>query len=532
MIIKETKRLIIRTLQDSDTELLAKLSNDPVVMEHFPSAQSLEEIQYLVDRIHKHYDEHNYTLYAVDLKSSHKFIGFTGLMSVPFKAHFTPAVEIGWRLAKEYWNNGYATEAAQAVLELAFNEHNLNEVVSFTALSNIPSQRVMQKIGLLHDCRDDFEHPKLPKDHPLSQHVLYRLSKESWQLSNEKIRHVELHPYDKNWVKLFEHEKEVIQNILGSNCTHIHHIGSTSIPRIYAKSIIDMMPVVKNLSLVDLHDCEFKELGYQCMGEYGISGRRFYWKSKQNRTHHIHLFEEGNPEIGRHLAFRNYLRDNQDVAQAYSQIKRDLADQFTNDIVSYVEGKSSFIKYIDYLTGHPQKDQLSAEDNIILKPYDSRWKKLAIAEISSIKHLVKLPFLDIQHLGSTAIEGMLAKPIIDIFIALNAIEEADLWIKPLENMGYIFWYENPDKQHLRFFKGMPPYGTCRTHHVHIMEKGKDFDNRIKFRDMLNKSPDDRESYVKLKQELSEKYSKDREVYTEKKFKFVRQILSQAEDEFL
>ena len=219
------------------------------------------------------------------------------------------------------------------------------------------------------------------------------------------------------------------------------------------------------------------------MGEYGISGRRFYWKSKEKHTHHIHLFEESHREIDRHLAFRDYLRENREIACAYSQIKRDLAVQFENDIVSYVEGKASFVKCIDYLTGHAQTDQLLATDEIILKSYDPNWKKLANAEIASIQHVINLPFSEIRHLGSTAIEDMIAKPVIDIFISLNSIDEADSWIRPLETLGYVFWYEN-------------------------------------------KSSVEREKYKVLKKSLLNKYGHDRETYTNNKAKFIQRILEQ------
>ena len=107
-------------------------------------------------------------------------IGIIGLMTPSFEAHFTPAIEIGWRLSSNHWNKGYATEGAKAVLRHAFTELNLDGVVSFTAVNNLASRRVMEKIGLKHNSKDDFDHPKLVEDCPLKRHVLYRLSKKDW----------------------------------------------------------------------------------------------------------------------------------------------------------------------------------------------------------------------------------------------------------------------------------------------------------------------------------------------------------------
>ena len=122
-----------------------------------------------------------YGLYAVEVKQSGAFVGYVGLARPNFEAHFTPAVEIGWRLARETWGQGYATEAARAVVDHAFGPLGLEALVSFTAEWNRPSRRVMEKIGMTHDPADDFRHQKLPADHKLSRHVLYRLSRADWQ---------------------------------------------------------------------------------------------------------------------------------------------------------------------------------------------------------------------------------------------------------------------------------------------------------------------------------------------------------------
>ena len=173
MKILETERLILRTFKEADFAPMLAINQDPKVMEYFPALQGEEETKALINHINEHQNQHGYSLYAVELKETSEMIGFVGLMHPSFEAHFTPAIEIGWRLASTHWSQGYATEAAKAVLEYAFNVLSLTKVVSFTSEINMPSRRVMEKIGLIHDPNNDFDHPKLEASHYLSRHVLY-----------------------------------------------------------------------------------------------------------------------------------------------------------------------------------------------------------------------------------------------------------------------------------------------------------------------------------------------------------------------
>ena len=138
-----TDRLLLRRWRDDDREPFAALNADPVVMEFFPSTLTRAASDALVDRIEQHFDEHGFGLWAVEVTAGAPFIGFVGLSVVPFDAHFTPAVEVGWRLAREHWGRGYATEGARAALAFAFGDIGLAEVVSFTAVANRRSRAVM-----------------------------------------------------------------------------------------------------------------------------------------------------------------------------------------------------------------------------------------------------------------------------------------------------------------------------------------------------------------------------------------------------
>ncbi|HHT9843880.1 TPA: GNAT family N-acetyltransferase [Legionella pneumophila] len=180
MKILETERLLLRTFQEEDVESFIAINQDEKIMQFFPSIPSVKETIALIDRIIAHQEEHGFSLYAVEIKNTGEMIGFVGLISVSFEAHFTPAIEIGWRLSSKHWNQGHATEAANAVLEYAFKNIGLGEVVSFTSVLNKPSIRVMQKIGMNTCSEDDFDNPKIQADSPLVRHVLYRLKRSDY----------------------------------------------------------------------------------------------------------------------------------------------------------------------------------------------------------------------------------------------------------------------------------------------------------------------------------------------------------------
>lgn len=142
-------------------------------------------------------------------------------------------------------------------------------------------------------------------------------------------RKIEVVDYRPEWDTMFKVESKKIKKILGKNCVGVYHIGSTSVKGLPAKPIIDIMPVVKDISLVDAHNGEFEALGYECRGEFGIPGRRFFAKGGDNRTHHIHIFEQSNQtDIQRHIAVRDYLNAHSDTAAEYAALKKKLAAEF------------------------------------------------------------------------------------------------------------------------------------------------------------------------------------------------------------
>ncbi|WP_179134058.1 GrpB family protein [Halobacillus massiliensis] len=161
------------------------------------------------------------------------------------------------------------------------------------------------------------------------------------------MREVKIVPYSLHWPAMFNAEAVRVKSIFGKEMAGIHHIGSTSIPSIHAKPVIDILVEVNDIRKVDRYNSEMQMLGYEAKGEHGIAGRRFFKKGGNSRTHHIHVFESGSREAARHLAFRDYMRAHPEEALTYSQLKQRLAEKHPFDIDSYIEGKDAYIKEIE-----------------------------------------------------------------------------------------------------------------------------------------------------------------------------------------
>jgi RimJ/RimL family protein N-acetyltransferase len=175
-----TARLLLRPWRDEDLPAFAALNADERVMEFFPKRLDRAESDVIAGAIRTRMEHRGFGLWAVEVPGVADFIGFVGLSVPQFESHFTPCVEIGWRLAFEHWGCGYATEAARASLAFGFERLGLEEIVSLTVPLNVRSRRVMERIGMAHEAQDDFDHPTLPEGHPIRRHVLYRLKKAQW----------------------------------------------------------------------------------------------------------------------------------------------------------------------------------------------------------------------------------------------------------------------------------------------------------------------------------------------------------------
>lgn len=175
----ETLRLNLRQWRQEDRSAFAKLNSDPIVMRYYPRVLNTSESNAMAQKMELLLHKQGWGFWAVEKRDDTRFIGFVGLNKPAYKLPVTPCVEIGWRLAKDYWGCGYATEAAQACLSVAFNQLGLHEIYSFTSLPNMKSQAVMKRIGMINT-HANFEHPMIPENHPLREHVLYLIDKRRW----------------------------------------------------------------------------------------------------------------------------------------------------------------------------------------------------------------------------------------------------------------------------------------------------------------------------------------------------------------
>ncbi|WP_309598724.1 GrpB family protein [Staphylococcus caeli] len=159
---------------------------------------------------------------------------------------------------------------------------------------------------------------------------------------------IEVQIYQHEWPKLFEKEANNICAILGKEIMAIHHIGSTSVPGLKAKPVIDILPVVKDVHVIDQYNEAMADLGYKSLGENGIKGRRFFKKGENPRTHHVHIFQkDAQHEIVRHLAVRDYLKAHVNTARDYGVLKESLAQKFPNDIEGYCDGKDAYVRQLE-----------------------------------------------------------------------------------------------------------------------------------------------------------------------------------------
>ncbi|MBW2245033.1 MAG: GNAT family N-acetyltransferase [Deltaproteobacteria bacterium] len=178
--VLETPRLCLREWREGDLESFAAMNADREVMRHFPAALTREQSDAFVERIRGTFVERGFGLWAVEVRESQDFAGFIGLEIPRFSAPFMPCVEVGWRLAREFWGQGYAPEGALAAMAHGFGPAGLEEIVSFTAEGNAASRRVMEKLGMTRNPHEDFDHPSVEVGSALRRHVLYRLSRDAF----------------------------------------------------------------------------------------------------------------------------------------------------------------------------------------------------------------------------------------------------------------------------------------------------------------------------------------------------------------
>lgn len=239
-----------------------------------------------------------------------------------------------------YLGKGIAVPMIQEFLITHFS--NMNKVLIDPEATNTRAIHVYQKVGF-----------KITGEFIASWHPVphYQMELEMKDLINLNSNMIVVSPYNPEWPKLFELEALKIKDALGANCIAIHHIGSTSIPGLCAKPIIDILPVVRNIQEVDKATKAMESLGYEAKGEFGIAFRRYFQKGKNKRTHNVHVYQEDDPEISRYLKFRDWMRSHNSDAESYGKLKLDLAKKHHHDILQYCNGKDAFVASIDAKDG-------------------------------------------------------------------------------------------------------------------------------------------------------------------------------------
>lgn len=330
--------------------------------------------------------------------------------------------------------------------------------------------------------------------------------------------------YDAHWPELFALEKRAIEDALGpliDGVTGIEHVGSTSVPGCAAKPIIDIMIGV--CGAADALRCitPIVGLGYECVGEGGIPGR-IYFRKGTPRSHHIHLVHDGSRFWEKHLSFRDRLRARPDLVEQYSALKRRLAVEHGGNRLTYTFAKTPFIE-----AALAYGVAIVAREAIVIREYDDEWPLYFELEKVAIMNALgpaAPEVAGIEHIGSTAVAGLDAKPVIDIALGVRDLVAAEPSVVPkMEAIGYTYERPRGREDDLYCSKGAP-----HTHHLHIIEHGgRQWREYLALRDALRADAGLARRYAALKRELAARHwdDPDRHAYAHAKSPFIRSVLA-------
>jgi GrpB-like predicted nucleotidyltransferase (UPF0157 family) len=329
---------------------------------------------------------------------------------------------------------------------------------------------------------------------------------------------------------MFEEERALLEKAIGEWAVSIEHVGSTAVPGLAAKPLIDIGVSLQSFRDALLCVTPLVQMGYRCMGESGIPGRIFFRKLTDNpepgqtlngvaRTHQIHMYEKGHWEEVAHILFRDWLRTHPETGREYEALKRDLAAQH-RDVEAYAEAKTQFVR------GVLTEGSRAAKPPITIADYNPSWPAEYDAERERILGEIGRWATEIEHVGSTAVPGLAAKPIIDIMPGVTTMSDAEHSIEGLRRLGYEYVPEFedalPDRRYFR--KGHPE----QKYHVHVVELDSSFWQRhIAFRDYLRDHPEAAAEYAALKRRLAAEYASDSLGYTDAKSEFILGIENAA-----
>jgi GrpB-like predicted nucleotidyltransferase (UPF0157 family)/RimJ/RimL family protein N-acetyltransferase len=323
-----TDRLMAEKIKSNDLDKLLHMYTNSQVMVTMGGLRTEEQTRENLEWNLNQWKDNGFGLWMFYLKETKEWVGRASLRRVQVGGH--EEIELGYALMPQFWQQGLATEMAKACVEIAFEVIRLDNIVSFTLTTNKTSQRVMEIADFKYE--RDIMHADLP-------HVLYRM---------KNPRKVEVTSYNPHWPDFFKQEASRIQIVLASHLREIYHIGSTAIPNMPAKPVIDMMLVCENLDEIDSIKEKLTELNYYNLRRQIIPYRSFFIRREDNEiTFHLHIHERGSNQINRHVNFRDYVIQHHQDANDYAALKINLAKQFPNDINSYVLGKDKLVQQID-----------------------------------------------------------------------------------------------------------------------------------------------------------------------------------------
>jgi GrpB-like predicted nucleotidyltransferase (UPF0157 family) len=340
--------------------------------------------------------------------------------------------------------------------------------------------------------------------------------------------------YDPAWPRLFEEERARLQAAIGEWACAIEHVGSTAVPGLAAKPIIDIGIALRRFE--DALHCitPLVEAGWTCLGEFGIPGRIYFLKSTGTpvpgqapggtvaRSHQIHMYEVTHEQFAGHLTFRDYLRTHPETEREYADLKVELAAQHPGDVEAYADAKSEFVREVWSLAG---RGPAGKPGRVAIHDYDPLWPLMYEAESARITAVMGPWLVDIQHVGSTSVPGLAAKPVVDIMAGVRALDDDVHFIAPLQEIGYNHVPASeddiPDRRYFR--RGEP-----RLFHVHVAEhEGGFWKRHLAFRDYLRAHPETAAEYAALKRRLAKEHGDDRLGYVNAKSAFISGVVELA-----
>jgi len=331
--------------------------------------------------------------------------------------------------------------------------------------------------------------------------------------------------YDPSWPGQFDEiAARVRAAFAGAPLVAVEHIGSTSVAGLAAKPIVDLNVIVPTRA--DLPDAiaRLATLGYVHEGDKGVAGREAFRCPPGTARHHLYACAQDNAEHRRHIAFRDYLREHPEAARQYEALKRDLAARFRNDRPAYNDGKTDFVEAVlAKARGLREKEPIEAVD------YDPEWPRLFLAETMTLHQAFGAMLIALEHVGSTAVPGLPAKPVIDIQAVVRSVSEAQKSLPALAALGWEQGGFARDPERRLFFKKYHVNGVL-SHHLHVYEAGHSAAvEHTLFRDTLRRNPDEAKRYLDLKNDLAHQYRHDRIAYSHAKTDHIEAVLRKARE---